>query len=807
MALRRTSRFQPATLTGTGDMTDFDIGYARDWQPFERLLESVSRPGDFCTHGRVFVPMPTIEVEGVGPLSFPVPDSQVQALIGVAERAPYGRGEETLLDTSVRDCRQIDSARVRVGGSAWEDTFSGILKDAAEGLGCPPERLDAGLYKLLIYETGGFFAAHRDTEKADGMVATLSLSLPVSGTGGELVVRHRDREVSIDMTAAEPSELVYAAFYADCSHETRPVTEGYRLSLVFNLSLLPGDTETPRHAPDYTDLVQPIARELSAWGDGGPDKLVWLLDHDYSEAGLSFDSLKNADAAVGGVLKRAAERADCALHAAIVHISEEGTTEDSGYYEDWYGRDGEDYDGEIDEVFDGRYWLDSWADTDGGRPEIGEIALDEEELLPTGALDGALPDEQWVHEASGNAGVTVERAYRHAALVIWPGQRTLDVLSGENIVRAVAWVRGRMARDRAAGCALLARLIGAWPPTARRASGLKDDVRARREVLDLLADAGDPALAARFLNDVLQAKFDGSENDGLPDALALIGPRAAAKWLAGLAERRFSRRPRAVLELLVRVGKTPGFGWRDTLSESIRTAVAALPETLGSPPKEGALAWTPDRRPESRRQRIGEASISDLLILPWRCGLTEEAEAAAVAIAAHSGQAMPERTIPASLKNLAREEGLSGSAAYRALWRRAADALLSRSAEPPPAPGDWIIAADLDCGCEHCARLAAFCADPEAQVGRFPLRKELRKHLHRQIDCHRLDMSHVTERRGSPYTLVSTKNRATYKRRLKEYAEDVDWMRELTRIPPSGATDDDDAAHFRRLAEAVAAAG
>lgn len=203
-------------------MTDFDIGYARDWQPLERLLESVNRPGDFCTHGRVFAPMPRLEVDGVGTLSFPVPEFQVRALIGVAERAPYGRGEETLLDTSVRDCRQIDNARIRLCGGTWPETFSGLLKAAADGLGCPPERFDAQLYKLLIYETGGFFAAHRDTEKADGMVATLSVSLPVSGAGGELVVRHRDREVSIDMTAAEPSELAYAAFYADCSHETRP---------------------------------------------------------------------------------------------------------------------------------------------------------------------------------------------------------------------------------------------------------------------------------------------------------------------------------------------------------------------------------------------------------------------------------------------------------------------------------------------------------------------------------------------------------------------------------------------------------
>ena len=72
-------------------------------------------------------------------------------------------------------------------------------------------------YKLLIYEPGGFFAAHRDSEKADGMVGTLSVSLPAvsAGVGGDLVVRHGGREMRADMSVSEPSELAWAAFYAE----------------------------------------------------------------------------------------------------------------------------------------------------------------------------------------------------------------------------------------------------------------------------------------------------------------------------------------------------------------------------------------------------------------------------------------------------------------------------------------------------------------------------------------------------------------------------------------------------------------
>ena len=54
------------------------------------------------------------------------------------------------------------------------------------------------------------------------------------------------------------------------------------------------------------------------------------------------------------------------------------------------------------------------------------------------------------------------------------------------------------------------------------------------------------------------------------------------------------------------------------------------------------------------------------------------------------------------------------------------------------------------------------------------------------IDQHRLDIDHVTERRGRPYTLVCTKNRASLKRRLAEYAKDVAAMRTLLRSAPAG---------------------
>ena len=757
------------------------------------MLLAIDRPGSFHVHGRTFAPMPKLDVADVGVLAFPVPTPQVRALIEAAERAPYGKGTETLVDRSVRDCWQIDASRIRIGGGGWPETFEGILEVVTSGLGCPSGSLNAEPYKLLIYESGGFFAAHRDTEKADGMIGTLSISLPTEGTGGELIVRHRDQEVSLDMNAIDPSQLAYAAFYADCAHETRPVRKGCRLSLVFNLCLRPGDRKTPRHAPDYSDQIQNVAQQLIRWRDdgAGSSKLVWLLEHDYSEAGLSWDALKNADSALASVLKKAADHADCEIHAAILHIEEEASP-DYSRYDPYY--DGDDIDDvEIDEILDARHWLDTWNGPDATQPNLGKIPLRPEETLPVGALADAEPDEQWINEATGNAGATVERAYRHAALVIWPRCRALQVMAGASIDTAVAWVAQQLGREGVDAGELIDQLIDIW-------DSVSQDRREPERVpmLDLLAAHGDDAPVLRFLREVVLSRYDGSENKSLLPVLRLIGTEAGGEFLTELVEAQMPRRSNAVLALLLKAGRLRHFKWRTTLQKSVGAALANLPEALRPQPNDRMFVWQPDP-PEA----IDQDGLANLFALAWRCGLLEEAEAATAAVAAHPKVATPQRQLPAVLDALSSENGISGSAAYLALWQQAADSLLARSASPPDAPTDWVVAADIPCSCDLCEQLRAFCADPVAEVMRFPVRSDLRQHLHHQIDQYRLDMDHVTERRGRPYTLVCTKNRASHQRRLKEYAEDVSWMQALIRLAPEVEGAAPVAKELRRLDESA----
>lgn len=144
----------------------------------------------------------------------------------------------------------------------------------------------------------------------------------------------------------------------------------------------------------------------------------------------------------------------------------------------------------------------------------------------------------------------------------------------------------------------------------------------------------------------------------------------------------------------------------------------------------------------------------------------------------------PDRATPVVLDELFEVWGdkAGTSPAFATLWRHGAEFLLSRSNVPPRPPADWTIPVDnLRCDCEYCARLRQFCANPDAKVLRIPVRQELRRHLMRKIDDGRIDMRYETEEKGRPYSLVCTKTRGAYERRLQQYSEDIAGMRRLAR--------------------------
>ncbi len=772
------------------------IEYNHDFTHLEKALKAIDRPGDYFTAGRVEGSPPRMSVSGVGLVAFPILDAQVRSLVDASERAPYGRGPDTLVDTTVRDCWQISANRVRLSGTAWTRTLQSILDSVTEGLGWEAGSLRPKLYKLLVYEPGGFFSEHRDTEKVEGMIATLVVSLPTDGRGGNLEIRHSDRTVSVDMQVDDPGELAYAAFYADCVHLTKPIETGHRVSLVYNLVMKPGSRSAILGPPDYARQASEVSRILSEWaGSGqGPTKIVWLLEHEYSQVGLSRSTLKGVDEAVGRTLACAAERSNCVLQSAILSICESGAPEYDDI--DEYGRE-VDYTGHtcsIEEFFDCSYLLHSWSRTDLTGSELPEIPLLDEEALPNGCLENAEPDEQMLFEASGNEGASIERSYRLAALVLWPRSNEVSVIADGNIDAAIKYAERTLARGAAkseaplTGAELVSQLIDSWPQEPavlnwRRLPSLSE--RSYPSMLRLLARVSDEEQWIRFLRDVLAKQFNGEMSDTLAPLLLKAGPSPLGEFLPAFMSTNIPRCPGPALSLVARLRtaqharKRPD--WEPVFRMAILAAIQALPEALAPTLSEGEPVWM---RPTP--QTLDSGAVRDLFAVSHGLLPDSEAEALAGVLARCPKEVDPFRTIPTALSELGElVSGFSETPAFAAMWHHSSDCLLERSAAPPEVPKDQRIEAPIRCGCEFCRALRAFCLDPVAKSKGFRAAQHIRAHLEGTVRNLDLDIECRTAKHGRPYTLICEKVPKSYRRRVTVHAEDMRQMQLLVKASPS----------------------
>ncbi len=720
------------------------------------LLAGVSRPGDFHTHGIAEIFAPGLEVRGVGPVALPLLPAQAEQLIAVASQAPYGHGEQTILDTGVRRTWQINADQVEIRGRAWARTLDAIVARVAEGLGVA-EPVSAELYKLLVYDQGGFFLSHRDTEKTDGMFGTLVIVLPSIYTGGELVVRHRGHEARLDMRCSDPSEAAFAAFYADCEHEVLPVTSGCRLTLIYNLTC-----RQPGHrpqSPSYESERDRLAARLRSWSDGEPDKLVYPLDHAYTPAALSFAALKGADAARAAVLTAAAGQAECDLHLAQVTIEESGVAEYDGGYRRRHRDEADDEDFEVVEVTDGSETLSEWRRPDGDDSGLGPLPFHESELSPPDAFADLAPTEQSFHEATGNEGASFERTYRRTALVLWPHRHRLAVLDQGGLpatLPALAEWADRAGSDRslptwAEAHTLAGLMVASWPRDSRR------PVKETAPFLALLGRLGAIDRIDVFLSEIPAAGFLAKDDaEAVAQALSRLPPARAA----ALAERMVAANALDAGAALLAQASRHGV--------DLRPAAAILAAALPGGPNRPALtdSW-------GRKRAMEPDMVADLL-----AGLTrvapDLADKAIDTVLAHPKTYDPDAVlIPAALS--------LGDTSPARLRDACVAHLRARIAEDLSPPADWRRDNRLTCSCAHCTGLARFLADPANKTWMLRAVQAERSHVQSIIASSKCDVATETLRKGSPHTLVCTKTLASHQRRVRQRQADLKTLARIER--------------------------
>ena len=374
-----------------------------------------------------------LDVRGFGPVELPISEESARRLCAFGRAARYGKGEKTLVDPLVRNTWEIPTSKVKIDKRRWGKTLAPVLERLRADLGLPDGcTLTAELHSMLVYAPGQFFLQHQDSEKTDDMIGSLVVTLPSTFTGGQLEVEHRGETVSY---RGSKKQLSFVAFYSDCRHQLKPVKSGHRVVLTYNLTLV-GGAEIGG-APDAR-LVEELTRCLEEHFEAPsePRRLVYLLDHEYTQRGLSWSRLKGDDVARVAALRMAAEMAACTSTLALVDVHETWSAfEPDRYrpcnprYGGWDDDDDDDDDDEVvdddgyelDELIESTVFVDSWLAPDGKTEQV-KLYVGDDELCASTPSGDLVPRASEYEGYMGNWGNTLDRWYHRGAVVVWPNR-------------------------------------------------------------------------------------------------------------------------------------------------------------------------------------------------------------------------------------------------------------------------------------------------------------------------------------------------------------------------------------------------
>lgn len=742
------------------------------------LLAGAASPAAFSASRSVPTSDLQIEVRGVGPIRLPVSQAQARQLCQVARPARYGQGELTILDRGVRDTWEIPKSRVKIDARRWNKTLRPALDRLGRDLGLPAgSELRAQLHSMLVYARGQFFVQHQDSEKDDTMIGSLVVGLPSTFRGGALEVQHGGETATY---RGSKQSLSLVAFYSDCRHQVRPVTSGHRIVLTYNLLLHAGAAASG--AVLDAELVDNLARCLGEHfaSPESPDRLVYLLDHEYTRRGLEWARLKGTDAQRAIPLAAAAERAGCEKTLALADIHETWSAyEPERRDRRWSRWDDDDFDDggvgdyDLEEMIESDVTLDSWIAPNGGVEQVRLCVSDDEVCAstPSGELE---PYSSEYEGYMGNWGNTLDRWYHRGAVVAWPRSRAFVVQAEA----APSWALDELAaRVRQRHLASAREAAGSLAPLWGRVAAQLQAKSFITKALRVARIIDEPQLATMLLRPFRLQTLSASHAKALSALVGSYGEEwtdeLVALWSASLSRHHY-----------VADQDTPA--WMATLPRLCH----ALRDT-GDPGASVA------RRLVRAAWRWAAHAIDQYLRMPspsQREQALHELGAPLAAILQGAALVDASDVRQAAVETLCRDDRLVGCAIAvlratpRSQWAgvgldvvatHCRAILDTRLARPERSGDDWSIDLPDGCECDLCAALRAFLVAPSRRTYEWPLAKERRRHVHQRVDAAELPVKHQTRRVGRPYTLILTKTDALFEREAQQRRrcqEELAWL-------------------------------
>lgn len=713
-------------------------------------LNDIKGTGSFVSHCVSTFQFPGLEVKDVGEISYPINEVQVKALINKAHKAPFGKGSKTILDSSVRSGWEIDAENLTFTGNGWEGFLKKALDHIKPDLGIEDYNISASLYKMLIYEKGDFFLPHKDSEKEKGMFGTLIIGLPCKHTGGELLVRFDGKEERVDFAeGAGNFKIPYTAFYADCEHEIKPVTSGYRICLVYNL-VQKQAAKTIKIVP-LEEHVKKIAEVLEddKYDPAKPTKII-LLGHQYTPENFSMDALKLNDRSKAEALLRAADMAGYYAKMCLVTSYIAGMPEPGGGY---YGDD-VDEDAVMEEVYDESLTIEHWMKD--GVPPLS-VGFEEDDLIASFQLDEDEPIVKEVEGYMGNYGPDLLHWYHYGAVMLWPKISHEALLLQQDTTIKLEWIAYYSKQKNNLSDVEISAAESVLLSNLNAGNHEKPDYSA---VADWLVNRNDEGYFSEKGSKLLQQHFV-KMNIAQLVTLADTYPAAFAETITGLVSDN--------VEVCVfdhYLSLLNALAQNAALSKWVTIQAKTLPILLAELIQNG----------NKQKPIIKKETWSNLLNLEKKLPQNQEWVIEMATLVTTSRQRnYINNVLVAEIMTIKQKTPLS-----KTVLKICREDLQQRVNNKPQPPENWSRALpDTKSNAKQWAILASFLQSPNENVFDYRKNQQERSGMEHAINNVTIDLKMETIKKGTPHTLRITKTQAAYQRLMKQWNEDVELLEKV----------------------------
>ncbi|HRI28658.1 MAG TPA: hypothetical protein PK715_11425, partial [Chitinophagales bacterium] len=583
---------------------------------------------------------------------------------------------------------------------------------------------------------------------------------------------------------ANKFQIAFTAFYADCTHEIKPITSGYRLALVYNL-LLDANNEKQVGSPNFSEQVTNMANILQTMEADGDAKFpkVILLGHQYTPANFSDQTLKLNDKPRYQAMLEAAKNAGyyTALGLVTHYLMGELELDYSsrkrryGYYDD----DEELKNGEMGEVYEEYMTIEHWGKSEF--PELGEVDVEKEDIITDIAFDESEePIEKEAEGYTGNAGMTMEYWYHYGAVVFWPKSKHANVLLDKGYQVWLKWLdyyTKRLNKEEPQAeeyCIKLLENLSDIAIETYKSYGINCNA-----IAQALLMLNQPQLFTQTMQEHLVQIFPFISSDNWANLAAQFNPDIAGTVFNKIADQNDIVLTKHIIEILLSLLAETSITPKP--HHFIEQEVALLPQRLEH---TKPFALKDDRYIYALTGRLRKEAIATtiklLLDISFFVNNNPIWEDDLVVIFTQNMQRtyVNEVLIPQLIKYKGVKGGLYGK-----LYGHALQDIQTRAADKPMPPPNWSREVPKTKANAHIwEMLRSFLQSPTETTFDYIKAESYRREMENAIHNVTIDLKMETIRKGSPYTLRLIKTQAAYDRLVQEWKDDVNLLAKLEEV-------------------------